>query len=363
MSQDRRRKNVPSNHVRFQVPTQLAAAVSAELYGNTDYINTLAMGDPVCLVKFGQTDHDGFNWRSARPPDQYPSIQETIPPSPLVSSNALKDTGTVLQRQRKQQKPRKKKGTIICQFQGDKCPFMITKEYGVFKNYAELKEDALRHLNPFQCDICGKRFGKRYGKGRHKEKKKVKCVPAGNDKRVVWVGRKLEEAILDLEKAKGYLKVIAAINKCKELCSECVPHIVHLILELQTSPDSLYQDLDGEPRILIQRSPQETGIQNSLPTASGFTQDLLANNTAECLWVNQELGSETYDSVVTSSVRPREGIYGDEPSDEMEPSQIFQGLHGVNSMFMDDYSITNQDLQVHAPAMNLIYFFPIDNSL
>ena len=68
----------------------------------------------------------------------YPSISETTLSFTSVASNTPKDTGTVLQRQRKPQKPRGKKG-FLCQFQDDKCEFMLAKENGVFKNLAELK--------------------------------------------------------------------------------------------------------------------------------------------------------------------------------------------------------------------------------
>jgi len=69
---------------------------------------------------------------------RYPSTPEITLSFPWVSFNTPKDTGTVLQRQRKQQKPRGKK-EFLCQFQDDKCEFMLAKENGVFKNLAELK--------------------------------------------------------------------------------------------------------------------------------------------------------------------------------------------------------------------------------
>ena len=90
----------------------------------------------------------------------------------------------------------------------------------------------MRHLNPFQCEICGKRFGKRYGKGRHIWDRKSQCMPveeSGSDKVVVWVSQELEAAVKDLEEAKGYVSVTAAIDKCKQLCCECAPQIVHQI--------------------------------------------------------------------------------------------------------------------------------------
>ena len=78
------------------------------------------------------------------------------------------------------------------------------------------REDALRYLNPYHCNICGKRFGKRFGKERH-EKKKNPCVPDGNYKPV---SSGLQKAVSELEIAKGYKKVIAAIDKCKNICGE-----------------------------------------------------------------------------------------------------------------------------------------------
>ena len=70
--------------------------------------------------------------------DPYPSISGTALSFLPVASNTPKDTGTVLERQRKQKKSRKKKD-IICEFQGRECDFMLVKDGGVFKNFAELK--------------------------------------------------------------------------------------------------------------------------------------------------------------------------------------------------------------------------------
>ena len=81
----------------------------------------------------------------------------------------------------------------------------------------------MRHLNPFQCERCGKRFEKRYGKQRHSEKRKFQCAPVeegGNGQAVAWVSREFEAAVLELEEAKGSYSVIASIRKCKELCCE-----------------------------------------------------------------------------------------------------------------------------------------------
>ena len=68
----------------------------------------------------------------------YPSISGTALSIPPIAPNTQKDTGTVLQRQRKQKKSPKEK-EIICEFQGRECEFMLAKDGGVFKNLAELK--------------------------------------------------------------------------------------------------------------------------------------------------------------------------------------------------------------------------------
>ncbi|KAF8455742.1 hypothetical protein BGX38DRAFT_1327840, partial [Terfezia claveryi] len=90
----------------------------------------------------------------------------------------------VLNRRRKPSKLREKK-TIICQFMGNECPSMIAKGRGIlsFRNPTELKEDTLRHLSPYQCQVCGKRFGKRHAITRH-GKKQSPCQPVEG---VIWV--------------------------------------------------------------------------------------------------------------------------------------------------------------------------------
>ena len=181
----------------------------------------------------------------ANPPDLedqilYPSISETGPPClpvPVASNNPQ----IILDRQRRQPQPRDKTG-FICRFRGDKCPFMAIKDNRVFKNVAELKyviestfvlklltkrhrEDALRHLNPFQCKKCGQRFGKRYGLGRH-SKGKTPCMqrPVKKGARV-QISQELEGAVIALEEAKGYDEVIVAIDVCKEFYGECALHV------------------------------------------------------------------------------------------------------------------------------------------
>ena len=113
----------------------------------------------------------------------------------------------------------------------------------VFKNVAELKyvigptfvlklltkghrEDALRHLNPFQCKKCGKRFGKRYLLDRHSKGRKTPCIQRPV-KEGVSINQELEAAVEALENAKGYDKVIMSIDACKKfygeylVCSSC----------------------------------------------------------------------------------------------------------------------------------------------
>ena len=83
------------------------------------------------------------------------------------------------------------------------------------------REDALRHLNPYQCNVCGKRFGKRFAKKRH-ERKKNPCVVDGNNEPL---SSEFQRAVHELEEAKGYDMVIAAIDKCKNICGEFFPHL------------------------------------------------------------------------------------------------------------------------------------------
>ena len=179
----------------------------------------------------------------ANPPDledqiPYPSISETGPPFlpvPVTSNNPQ----IVLGRQRQQLQPREKT-SFICGFRGDECPFMAIKDNRVFKKVAELKyviestfvlklltkghrEDALRHLNPFQCKKCGQRFGKRYTLDRH-GKVKTPCMQRPV-KKGVWISQELEVAVEALEKAKGYDQVIVAIDVCKQFYGGYALHV------------------------------------------------------------------------------------------------------------------------------------------
>jgi len=93
------------------------------------------------------------------------------------------------------------------------------------KHLIEYREDALRHFNPYQCEICGRRFGKPFTKQRHQQNKKS-CVPVAireneNTKPALWVSLEFQRAVSELEKAKGHGPVIAAIKKCNQIPSEC----------------------------------------------------------------------------------------------------------------------------------------------
>ena len=217
---------------------KLIPAISAHGEQQYDHSDACGLLDPTSLLGMGSlVDHPPTEYY-ANPPgleDQVPypscSISETGPPFlpvPVASNNPQ----IVLDRQRKQPQPREKTG-FICGFRGDECPFMATKDnrVRVFKDIAMLKyvikstfvlklltkehrEDALRHLNPFQCKKCGQRFGKRYGLSRH-GKDKIPCMQRPV-KQGVWISQELEAAVEALEKAKGYDKVIMAIDVCKQ---------------------------------------------------------------------------------------------------------------------------------------------------
>jgi len=92
------------------------------------------------------------------------------------------------------------------------------------KHLIEYREDALRHFNPYQCEICGRRFGKLFTKERHKQNKNP-CVPVAigeneNSNPALWVSFEFQRAVSELEKAKGYGPVIEAIEKCNQILSE-----------------------------------------------------------------------------------------------------------------------------------------------
>ncbi|KAF8455743.1 hypothetical protein BGX38DRAFT_1166614, partial [Terfezia claveryi] len=256
---------------------------------NLDHV--LPMGNPVYLVNGGYplAHADGHEYFHAHPQDHYGfdrRTSETVIPLPAASNN----NGFVMERQGKLKQRREKK-PIICQFLGYDCEFMMAKDHGIFKNYAELKEDALRHLNAFQCEKCGKRFGKRYGKKRHSEKKQTLCTPpeGGNNQAVTWITPDFAAAIVELEDAKKDAKVMAAIAKCIQLC-DGKPRIRNREKpQRRLAPhDNLVAVVTDQPTVATSPdhnswSPQATVIQNprhSLPRpASGFRQDLLVNDT------------------------------------------------------------------------------------
>ncbi|KAF8436698.1 hypothetical protein BGX38DRAFT_1214043 [Terfezia claveryi] len=122
-----------------------------------------------------------------------------------------KDTGIVVKPQRKVRKERAEKKRYLCGFLGKRCEFMLNKSG--FKDCAKLKEDALRHINGYQCLTCGGRFGKPYGLNRH-HRNKTKCTKRNYElvhpELLRWLGK--------LEKAKGYIPIKIAINQCKPYC-------------------------------------------------------------------------------------------------------------------------------------------------
>jgi len=68
------------------------------------------------------------------------------------------------------------------------------------------REDALRHLNAYQCTNCGKRFRKKYGLTRHG---KSPC-----DKSLFTpVSPELARGLQDLEAAKGYMEIQAIAKR------------------------------------------------------------------------------------------------------------------------------------------------------
>ncbi|RPB18349.1 hypothetical protein L211DRAFT_854207 [Terfezia boudieri ATCC MYA-4762] len=122
-----------------------------------------------------------------------------------------KDTGIIINPQRKARKERAKKKSYPCGFLGKRCEFMLNKSG--FKDCAKLKEDALRHINGYQCLTCGARFGKPYGLKRH-HLNKTKCTKRDcelvHPALLLWMRK--------LEKAQGYSLIKSAINHCKPYC-------------------------------------------------------------------------------------------------------------------------------------------------
>ncbi|KAF8417841.1 hypothetical protein EV426DRAFT_352449 [Tirmania nivea] len=130
--------------------------------------------------------------------------------SHLSLGDLSKDTEIVINRQRKVKKGRPGKNRYLCGFFSEECEYMDNK--AGFENCAKLKEDALRHINGFQCPTCGKRFGKRYGLQRHC--KLTKCTKGEFDE----VHCELKRWMDKLEAAKGYDEVKFAIDQCKKYC-------------------------------------------------------------------------------------------------------------------------------------------------
>ncbi|KAF8455726.1 hypothetical protein BGX38DRAFT_144362 [Terfezia claveryi] len=334
MPPNKRLGHVPSEPIWSQALTQPAAAddnhsVFIPAHNSIDNLDhVLPMGNPVYLVNAGYplAHADRHEFFYAHPQDHFGfdrRTSETVIPLPAASKN----NGFVMERQRKL-KPRQEKKPIICQFLGYDCQFMMAKDHGIFKNFAELKEDALRHLNAFQCEKCGKRFGKRYGKERHSEKKQIPCTPpeGGNNQAVTWITPDFAAAIVELEDAKKEAKVMAAIAKCIQLCgAHC------------------YQCLDGKPRIRNREKPQRrlplhdnlvAGVtdQPTVTTSPDHSQDLLVNDTVEQPSGYQELGTAICDS-----------IYMNYAPDEMELNQNPQGPHVDTTFYHELLGLTEEE--------------------
>ncbi|RPB24679.1 hypothetical protein L211DRAFT_142271 [Terfezia boudieri ATCC MYA-4762] len=312
--------------------------------GNSEYLVNgggylLAQADGHEYFYAGPQDHHRFDRRTS----------ETVIPLPAAS----KDNGFVVARQRKSNRRQEKK-LIICQFLDYKCEFMMAKDHGIFKNYAELKEDALRHLNGFQCKICGKRFGKRYGKKRHSEGRISPCTPLEGGNNQGWLSPEFEAAIVELEKAKKAANVMAAIHKCIKLC-DWKPRL-RTLEEAQrrlSLHDSLVAVATDQRRATTSPdhkawSPQATVIQNSshLPgPASGFRQDILVNETIEQSSECQEPGKAINNTSLAAS-STMDNIYMNYVPGEMELNQIPQGPHvdtNINFEHVEFLSITEEE--------------------
>jgi len=79
------------------------------------------------------------------------------------------------------------------------------------------REDAIRHLNGYQCDICRKRFGKKYGLKRHKKDKIKKCTADTADT-IPKVSQELVDLLVKLESANGYEEIEEIMTRWKPHC-------------------------------------------------------------------------------------------------------------------------------------------------
>jgi len=97
----------------------------------------------------------------------------------------------------------------------------------LLQHLIEYREDALRHYKPYQCERCGRRFGKLFTKERHQQKNNP-CVPVAireneNSEPALWISLEFQRAVSELEKVKGHGPVIAAIEKCNQILGKCPP--------------------------------------------------------------------------------------------------------------------------------------------
>jgi len=99
--------------------------------------------------------------------------------------------------------------------------------FKVVTDCKSFREDALRHLRPYQCQSCGRRFAKRCGRSRH-YKKRNQCIAGGRDGNDTYkpVSAELRQAVKVLEEAKGYEKVTAAIDRCQQLHRKCPINVI-----------------------------------------------------------------------------------------------------------------------------------------
>lgn len=117
------------------------------------------------------------------------------------------------------------------------------------------REDTLKNLDPYQYKICGRRFGKRFAKKRHKGKWSPGVPVEGNGSNL-WISSELRMAVSELERTKGHDMVIVAIDRSKDICGESFPHL-KLILDLTSQLE----------RKLIQRIPCDINYYHSLINA------------------------------------------------------------------------------------------------
>ena len=119
----------------------------------------------------------------------------------------------------------------------------------------------MRHLSPYQCQICGKRFGKRHANIRH-DNKRYPCQLVGgrNSKRVFWVSSELWLAVKVLEEARGYDNVMAVIQTCKHICSECSLQSQQetTILNSMLAPPDLQSLSSLPPDYFADEAPEQT---------------------------------------------------------------------------------------------------------